>query len=100
MVLASVEPSEVGRWRGYCNKCGLCCTRIVEGVSTRCAHLRIRSDSQADCTRWDTRYDGMPVPLVDVEGTIRADAECHPAYPHGLKAGTPLPAKCSYVETP
>lgn len=73
---------------------------MVEGIPTRCAHLRIRSPIQADCSRWDTRYNGMPVALVDAEGTIRADAECHPGYPHGLRAGTELPESCSYVESP
>lgn len=100
MVLGPVESGQVGRWRGYCNKCGLCCTRVVDGVPTRCAHLSIRSAIQADCSRWDTRYEGMPVALVDARGTIRADAECHPAYPHGLAAGTELPGSCSYVENP
>jgi len=73
---------------------------MIEGVPTRCAYLRIRSPDQADCTKWDTRHDGMRVPLVDAEGTIRADAECHPAYPHGLARGTVLPQSCSYVESP
>jgi uncharacterized cysteine cluster protein YcgN (CxxCxxCC family) len=100
VVLEQVAPQEVGTWRGFCNKCGLCCTRVVDGVPTRCAHLDIRSRDQADCLKYGTRYEGMPVALVDPKGTIRADAECHPAYPHGLKAGTVLPGSCSYVETP
>ena len=84
-------------WEGECNRCGLCCTRIVDGVPTRCEHLRILSADEAICEKYlNGRRCGMKVALLDSENRLVKWDVCTPAYPLHHTEKIPLPKKCGY----
>lgn len=83
-------------WAGECNRCGLCCTQVVDGVPTRCEHLEIVSSSEAICGKYADRHQGMPILLVDNNGRGVKVTYCTPDYPHQLGRHIQLPSKCGY----
>lgn len=94
-------------WEGSCNRCGLCCTQVVDGVPTRCENLRIVSSEEAVCGKYEQRWEGMPVRLIDVRGVVRKIDQCLPAWPvipvrllHVVGARHEVPAKCGYHWVP
>ena len=52
-------------FNGECNQCGLCCTHN----GTQCLYLAvgkaIGEPFATKCEMYDTRYEGMPIPIVD-----------------------------------
>lgn len=83
-------------WEGSCNRCGLCCTKIVGGVPTRCENLVIRSSSEAVCSVWNDRTPWMPIALVDANGRVLEWSHCQMAYPYDLHGSHVIPDKCGY----
>ena len=91
-------------WVGTCNQCGLCCTRLVRDVPTRCEHLRILNDELTICTVFPERTKGMSIRLVNANGELVMISDCAlPDYPEGLPAEFPLPGPCGFswsMDTP
>jgi len=84
-------------WEGECNRCGLCCTRVIRGIPTRCEHLRIVSADEGICEKYpDGRWPGMRVALLDSENRLVEWSDCTPSYPFNLTEKIALPAKCGY----
>lgn len=83
-------------WEGECNRCGLCCTQVIDNVPTRCEHLQILSADEAICGRYLSRRQGMAVALLDAENRLVSWDICIPSYPHHLTEKIDLPAKCGY----
>jgi hypothetical protein len=84
-------------WEGECNRCGLCCTRLIEGRPTRCEHLQIVSNEEALCAKHGERSPAMPIALLDNEGRIVRWSYCTPTYPHNHATGdVRVPSKCGF----
>ena len=83
-------------WEGECNRCGLCCTQVVNGAPTRCENLRIVSADEATCAKYETRRHGMPIALLDADDRVVKWSYCTPNYPHQLEQTFKLPSNCGY----
>ena len=61
---------------GTCNRCGSCCQYPAADGSglVRCGYLEVRPGTRVGqpeatrCRQYDTRYDGMPIPMEYVIG--------------------------------
>jgi len=64
------------RFTGVCNRCGLCCQyEAADGSGlVRCGYLEVRPGTRVGqpeatvCRQYETRYDGMPIPMDYVIG--------------------------------
>jgi len=76
--------AHVSAFTGVCNRCGVCCQyEAADGSGpVRCGYLEVRpgarvGDPQATtCRQYDTRYDGMPIPMQYLNGTDYGWAKC------------------------
>jgi hypothetical protein len=60
------------RLKGFCNRCGLCCTEEKDGVTYRCLNLIVRgplaAPSASMCGVYDQRRYGMAITMVSAAG--------------------------------
>lgn len=69
--------------QGECCRCGRCCSAVLNGCFAVCEHLRYDdvaaveagSDQASWCAKYTERYDGMPVAMKLVDGTV-VDTYC------------------------
>lgn len=67
---------------GECHQCGLCCCMEEGGRTVRCANLVVERGSvgvpgATRCSAYAERYNGMPIPLVDVStGFLSRWSQC------------------------
>jgi len=56
---------------GECNRCGLCCAPVIDGVRHPCINLVpegiLGEPNSTLCSVYDTRYEGMPIKLVGID---------------------------------
>lgn len=89
-------------YQGDCNKCGVCCTRLVrqkDGVDVRysCANL-VNDGDQTKCAKYLTRKTGMPILMVADRNPLFAFvSQCLVEYPRPQDA---IPPECSYQFVP
>jgi hypothetical protein len=68
---------------GSCNKCGSCCVVDIDGEMCKCEHLiinpgkRISEPEATECGIYDTRYDGIPMRVVNSRGRVMFKTVCH-----------------------
>ena len=59
------------RLTGKCNCCGLCCVSLL---GNKCENLRVTLflgvPNGTYCAKYDVRYNGMPINMVDSTGAV------------------------------
>lgn len=83
-------------WEGSCNRCGLCCTKMVDGIATRCENLDIISANEAVCSVYDERTPWMPIALLDGNDQVIEWSHCQMTYPYDLDRSHTVPDKCGF----
>lgn len=85
-------------YQGECERCGVCCTRLVRqrnGVEVRytCANL-VKADGKTQCSKYLTRKSGMPILMIaEHEPLFAYTSRCLVEYPRPVDA---IPPECSY----
>lgn len=84
--------------RGYCNRCGACCSIRRNGKEYRCEHLivltAIGRENGSLCAVHDARYEAMPIRVVAEDGSSFPEF-CIPDYPGEDDF---LPPTCTYIQ--
>ena len=78
------EMAKHPKLKGECNQCGYCCVvDAPEGGYLKCMNLIVKDWDQLGqpmatrCSYHESRYDGMPIYLVDRTGKLRGESKCH-----------------------
>lgn len=65
---------------GTCNCCGKCCQFNVDGRPVYCENLLVKKalgeENATECTVHSTKYDQMPIRMLDAAGNFVLDTVC------------------------
>jgi len=89
---------ELWQLEGDCNKCGICCYSL-DG-NAHCENLDIvgwpGDEDATKCKVWDTRYHGMPIRMVNYDGSLAYESKCAVFSEEMSNEKFRLPKECSY----